>query len=183
VVPAAHYSCGGVVSDLNGQTSLPNLYCVGEGSATGVHGANRLASVSLLEALVWGRSAADHIRVALKDTDPLDPAWIEETPPWRYPVVQEDPDPALIWQDLVMVRYTMWNYSGIIRTRRRLERAHADLEYLHHRILKFYRTTRITPQIIDLRDAVQTALLVVHSALHNPVSRGAHFIKEGPGGD
>jgi len=174
VVPSAHYSCGGVRVDLNGRTSIRNLYAVGEVSATGVHGANRLASVSLLEGLVWGVKAAEDILATLaRDNDPY---VISEVPPWKYPYLQEKLDPALVWQDLVTIKYIMWNYSGIIRTVKRLERAKADLNYLHHRIIKFYQRTEIGNRIINLRDSVQAALLIVEAALQNRVSRGAHFI-------
>ncbi len=176
VVPAAHYSCGGVMVDIEGRTSIDNLYAIGEVALTGVHGANRLASVSLLEGLVWGVQAAESIIRTLEDQKDL--YVISEVPEWKYPAPQEELDPALVWQDLVMVKYTMWNYSGIIRTRKRLERAKSDLEYLRHRIIKFYQKTEMAQSIIDLRDSVHTALLVVHSALMNKVSRGAHFIKE-----
>ncbi|MCP5104171.1 MAG: L-aspartate oxidase, partial [bacterium] len=91
---------------------------------------------------------------------------------------QEKLDPALVWQDLVSIRYTMWNYGGLIRTTKRLERARSDLDYLRHRVIKFYRKTEITNSIIDLRDCVQTALLVVDAALRNSVSRGAHYIDD-----
>lgn len=176
VVPAAHYSCGGVSADLKGRTSLKNLYAVGEVACTGVHGANRLASVSLLEGLVWGVKAAEDILETI-DGERM-PYVIMETPAWKYPHPQEKLDPALVWQDLVTVRYTMWNYSGIIRTTKRLERARSDLDYLRHRIIKFYRKTEITNSIIDLRDCVQTALLVVDAALRNKTSRGAHYIED-----
>lgn len=176
VVPAAHYSCGGVSADLKGRTSLKNLYAVGEVACTGVHGANRLASVSLLEGLVWGVKAAEDILETI-DGERM-PYVITETPAWKYPHPQEKLDPALVWQDLVTVRYTMWNYSGIIRTTKRLERARSDLDYLRHRIIKFYRKTEITNSIIDLRDCVQTALLVVDAALRNKTSRGAHYIED-----
>ena len=173
VVPAAHYSCGGVLVDLRGRTSFSGLYAVGEVACTGVHGANRLASVSLLEGMVWGSRTAEDIARLLEEPT----AWIamDEIPAWQYPPNEEEPDPALIWQDMSTVRYTMWNYSGIIRTDRRLDRARADLEYLSHRILKFYRRVKVTPAIIDLRDSVQASLLVVAAARHNKVSRGAHF--------
>jgi L-aspartate oxidase len=175
VVPAAHYSCGGVLCDLNGRSSIRNLYAIGEVSATGVHGANRLASVSLLEALVWGvKSAANIIAVFGADKDPY---VIAEVPEWKYPYPQEKLDPALVWQDLVTIRTIMWNYNGIIRTVKRMERAKADLEYLKHRIEKFYQQSEIGNRIITLRDSVQTALLIVEAALRNRVSRGAHFIK------
>ena len=174
VVPAAHYSCGGVWADLNGKTSIQNLYAIGEVSATGVHGANRLASVSLLEALVWGVKATEDILRSL--TDDKDPYVISEVPPWKYPYPQEKLDPALVWQDLVTIKYIMWNYNGIIRTVKRLERAKADLDYLHHRIIKFYQQTEIGNRIINLRDSVQAAMLIVDAALRNRVSRGAHYV-------
>jgi L-aspartate oxidase len=176
VVPAAHYSCGGVSADLKGRTSLKNLYAVGEVACTGVHGANRLASVSLLEGLVWGVKAAEDILETIESEKR--PYVVAETPAWKYPLPQEKLDPALVWQDMVTIRYTMWNYSGIIRTVKRLERARSDLEYLRHRIIKFYRKTEITNSIIDLRDCVQTALLVVDAALRNKTSRGAHYIED-----
>jgi len=176
VVPAAHYGCGGILSDLKGRTSLKNLYAIGEVSCTGVQGANRLASISLLEGLVWGHKSAEHIIETIHKTN--DYYVIAEVPQWKYPYPQEKLDPALIWQDLVTIRYTMWNYSGIIRTKKRLERAKSDLEYLTHRIIQFYRQTEMNTSIIDLRDSVHTALLVVNAALRNKVSTGAHYITE-----
>ncbi|UCH97638.1 MAG: FAD-binding protein, partial [Candidatus Aminicenantes bacterium] len=174
VVPAAHYSCGGVLSDLRGRTNLKNLYAIGEVSCTGVQGANRLASVSLLEGLVWGvKSAEDILQIIDKEEIPY---VISEVSPWKYPYPQEKLDPALVWQDLVTIRYIMWNYSGLIRTHKRLERARSDLDYLRYRIIKFYRSTEINNSIINLRDSVQTALLVVNAARHNKISRGAHYI-------
>jgi len=177
VVPAAHYSCGGILCDLNGRSSIRNLYAVGEVSATGVHGANRLASVSLLEALVWGVKAAEDIAAVIRDDK--NPYTIAEVPEWKYPYPQEKLDPALVWQDLVTIKTIMWNYNGIIRTVKRMERAKADLEYLKHRIEKFYQACEVGNRIITLRDSVQTALLIVEAALRNRVSRGAHFIKSG----
>jgi L-aspartate oxidase len=176
VVPAAHYGCGGVLSDLKGRTSLKNLYAIGEVSCTGIHGANRLASVSLLEGLVWGVSAAGDIMDRIDDNKEF--YTIAEIPEWKYPYPQEKLDPALVWQDMVTIRYIMWNYSGIIRTSKRLERARSDLDYLWHRIINFYQKTEINTSIIDLRDSVQTALLVVDAALKNKISRGAHYIKD-----
>lgn len=176
VVPAAHYSCGGVLADLNGRTSLKNLYAIGEVACTGLHGANRLASVSLLEGLVWGVKTAENILETIdKEKDTY---VISEIPAWKYPYPQEKLDPALVWQDLVTIRYIMWNYSGIIRTTKRLERARSDLDYLKNQIIKFYQETEIKTGIIDLRDSVQTALIVVNAALRNKVSRGAHFISD-----
>jgi L-aspartate oxidase len=179
VIPAAHFSCGGVVADLNGQASLRNLYAVGEVSNTGVHGANRLASVSLLECLVWGARSAQHIigQGLTGEKDYL----VSEVPSWVFPHPQDPIDPALIWQDRVIIKYIMWNYSGIIRTPRRLERARSDLDYLRHRIDRFYRKTELSNVIIDLRDSVMTAILVVDAALRNKTSRGAHFVRENEG--
>jgi len=176
VVPAAHYSCGGVLAGLDGRTSLKNLYAVGEVACTGVHGANRLASVSLLEGLVWGVKAAEDIVRCLNDEK--EPYVIAEIPEWKYPHPQEKLDPALMWQDLSTIRYIMWNYAGIVRNKKRLNRARSDLDYLRHRIIKFYHSTQIVKNIIDLRDSVQTALLVVGSAIRNTTSRGAHFYKD-----
>ncbi|MCK4889704.1 MAG: FAD-binding protein, partial [Candidatus Aminicenantes bacterium] len=174
VVPAAHYSCGGVLSDLKGRSSLTNLYAIGEVSSTGVHGANRLASVSLLEGLVWGvRSAKDIIEIIDSKNSNYT---ISEIPEWKYPFPQENADPALLLQDQIMVKHTMWNYSGIIRTSKRLSRAQSDLNYLNHRILKFYQKTEMSNSIVNLRDSVQTSLLVVNAAIRNKISLGAHFI-------
>lgn len=176
VVPAAHYSIGGVLCDLKGRTNVKNLYAIGEVSSTGVHGANRLASVSLLEGLVWGVKTAEDI---VKHIDDEKTAYtIAEVPEWKYPHPQEKLDPALVWQDQVTIKYIMWNYSGIVRTGKRLERARSDLDYLRYRIIKFYQKTEINNKIIGLRDSVQTALLVVTAALRNKNSKGAHYIIE-----
>jgi L-aspartate oxidase len=175
VVPAAHYSCGGILADLQGRTNILNLYAIGEVASTGVHGANRLASVSLLEGLVWGRKAADDIIATFDENKSC--YTISETPKWYFPSDQETIDPALVKQDRIMIKYIMWNYSGIIRTDKRLNRAKSDLEYLHHRVLKFYQRAYLDKRIIDLRDSVQTSLLVVHAALLNKNSRGAHYIQ------
>lgn len=173
VVPAAHYSCGGVQVDLWGRTSLKNLYAVGEVAATGIHGANRLASTSLLEGLVWGVRAAEHI-AAHRD---LRKEYEEgDIPPWQTPEVEEEVDPALIQQDWLSIRSTMWNYVGIIRTTKRLERGRADLRYLKNRIDDFYRRAHLTPMVLDLRNGMQTALIVAEAAFSNRNSRGAHYI-------
>jgi len=174
VVPAAHYSCGGIKVDLNGQTTLKRLYAAGEVSCTGVHGSNRLASTSLLEGLTWGYLSGKHIteNSAILEEKPV----FEEIPAWKYPRKPHTIDPALIIQDWNLIRSTMWNYAGIIRTISRLNRAKADLKYLKHRIEKFYRGTTLDDSIIGLRNSVQTALLVIDAALSNPKSRGGHYI-------
>ncbi len=175
VVPAAHYSCGGVLVDSHGRSSLSNLYAVGEVSCTGLHGANRLASTSLLEGLVWGTRAAQDIA---ERGDPAPECRLEEIHPWYYPEKEEAFDPALVNQDWLTIRSTMWNYAGIIRTKKRLARAEADLEYLRHRIEKFYTESRMDPKVVGLRQGIQVALLITHAALANPVSLGAHFRKD-----
>ncbi len=175
VVPAAHYCCGGVLVDGWGRSTLEGLYAVGEASCTGVHGANRLASTSLLEGLVWGTRTARHIashfnpRIQYKLSD------IRE---WYYPAHEEEVDPALINQDWISIRSTMWNYAGIIRTSKRLERARADLDYLRHRIEKFYREAKMDEKVVGLKHGIQVALLITLAALSNPRSLGAHYIKE-----
>jgi len=175
VVPAAHYSCGGVLADGWGRTSLTGLYAVGEVSCTGVHGANRLASTSLLEGLVWGTRAARDIASRFDGSRPDKASEIHR---WYHPKKEEDVDPALINQDWLTIRSTMWNYAGIIRTCKRLERAKSDLEYLSHRIEKFYREARLDPALISLRHGILVALMITRAALANPTSRGAHFIKK-----
>lgn len=174
VVPAAHYCCGGILIDLDGKSSLKGLYAVGEVSCTGVHGANRLASTSLLEGLVWGTRAARDIASHFDAGLTYDPSTIRQ---WYYPAVEEEIDPALINQDWLTIRSTLWNYAGIIRTPKRLQRAQADLYYLQHRIEKFYKQARMDPQVVGLKHGIQVALMITNAALNNPVSRGAHFIK------
>jgi L-aspartate oxidase len=175
VVPSAHYSCGGVLVDGWGRSSLQGLFAVGEVSCTGLHGANRLASTSLLEGLVWGTRASRHILSVFDPALPVEPSDMHR---WYYPEKVEEIDPALINQDWLTIRSTMWNYAGIIRTRKRLERAQADLEYLHHRIEQFYKQARMDAKVVELKHGIQVALMITHAALANPVSRGAHFIKD-----
>ena len=175
VVPAAHYCCGGVLVDTWGLSSLKRLYAVGEVSCTGLHGANRLASTSLLEGLVWGSRAARHITAHFKSRFPYDFSDIHE---WYYPKNEEEIDPALINQDWVFIRSTMWNYAGIIRTSKRLERARADLDYLRHRIEKFYKEAQMDPKIVGLKHGIQVAQLITYAAINNPISLGSHYITD-----
>jgi L-aspartate oxidase len=174
VVPAAHYCCGGVLADVWGRTSLRGLYATGETACTGVHGANRLASTSLLEGLVWGTRAARDIADRFDASRSYRPSDIHH---WYYPKREEEIDPALINQDWLTIRSTMWNYAGIIRTRKRLERANSDLQYLRHRIEQFYRGARMEASVVGLKHGIQVAQMITHAALSNPVSRGSHFIK------
>ncbi len=175
VVPAAHYCCGGVLTGGEGRTSLAGLYAVGEVACTGVHGANRLASTSLLEGLVWGTRAARDIAGRFDAARPYKASEIHR---WYRPKREEAVDPALINQDWLTIRSTMWNYAGVIRTRKRLDRAKSDLEYLSHRIEKFYQAARVEPALVGLRHGILVALMITRAALANPVSRGAHYIKK-----
>jgi len=170
VVPAAHYSCGGVHTDLSGRTNVRHLNAVGETACTGLHGANRLASTSLLENLVGARSAAraDAAELAAGGFR------LPEPRPWRCP--DKTADPLLVSQDLRLVQQTMWNYAGIIRSPRRLARARRILLELREDIQLFYRDCRPVRELVELRNAVQAALLVVHAATLNPVSKGCHFL-------
>lgn len=172
VVPAAHFSCGGVHTDLSGRTNVRHLNAIGEVACTGLHGANRLASTSLLECLVAARSAARADLAELR-TAP-DRFRLPEPRAWLSPT--GTPDPLLIRQDLQQVRQTMWNYAGIVRSPRRLARARRILLQLREDVQAFYRDCRPTRDLIELRSAVQTALLVVHAAALNPVSKGSHFV-------
>jgi L-aspartate oxidase len=174
VVPAAHYFCGGVKVDLAGRSSVQGLYAVGETACTGIHGANRLASVSLLEGLYFGWQAG---KDAAKNTAAPPRKLKESIPEWVYPSQAEEFDPVLIQQDMLTIQSTMWNYAGIIRNRKRLVRALADLNYLNHRIEQFYQQARLTRSIIELRNAILTATTVVSAAYSNKSSRGCHYIE------
>lgn len=174
VVPAAHYSCGGIKVNLNGKTTVKGLYAVGETACTGVHGANRLASVSLLEGLYYGIKTG---KALAKRRDSLNPALAEKVPGWVYPSNEIEFDPVLISNDLMNIRSTMWNYAGIIRTKRRLQRVMNDLGYLSHRIEQFYQEARMSRSIIELRNAVLTASIIVKAASNNPESIGCHYIR------
>jgi L-aspartate oxidase len=175
IVPAAHYFCGGIKADINGATNIGNLYAIGEVSCTGVHGANRLASVSLLEGLYWGKRSAEFI---IKQDNRYDSKRLDTLPDWHLPETTEIFDPLLIKQDWQTIKLTMWNYVGIVRTTKGLERARADLNYIEHRIYKFYKEARLNKNIIELRNAVVNAQIIVNAALHNTRSTGCHFLKD-----
>ena len=171
VVPAAHYFCGGVWTDEWARTTIRNLHAIGEVACTGVHGANRLASTSLLEGLVWGNRAARDIanRDSLFIIDP------DEAPGWEEEGLEVEADPALIWRDMRTIQHTMWHYVGLVRSTRRLARALRDLRHLDQDIDSFYRATRLNDALIGLRHSVQAALIVATAAQHNRVSRGCHY--------
>ncbi len=171
VVPAAHYFCGGVWTDEWGRTTINDLYAVGEAACTGVHGANRLASTSLLEGLVWGTRAARDIAAC----DSLTVVRAERVPCWEEEGLEEEADPALIWRDMRTIQHTMWHYVGLMRSTKRLARALRDLTHLKQDIEDFYRATRLNDALIGLRHSVQAALIVAEAAQHNRQSRGCHY--------
>jgi L-aspartate oxidase len=174
IVPAAHYFCGGIKVGLDGKSTLKNLYAIGETSCTGLHGANRLASSSLLEGLLWAKKSTDDIKRNFK---PVSAQRFAEIPDWQLPIYREEFDDLLLLQDWKAIQLTMWNYAGIIRTEKGLSRAKADLNYFSHRILSFYRQARLTKQIIELRNGIVCASLVADAAVHNKKSLGCHFVR------
>lgn len=171
VVPAAHYACGGMWVDEWSRTTIDNLYAVGEVSCTGVHGANRLASTSLLEGLVWGHRAAVDVQRTLGKVSMPER---KNIPPW-HDTGLEPPDPALISQDMSSVKHIMWNYVGLVRSAPRLERAINELRNLELEIERFYRATRMTDGLVGLRNAVRTAIIVTAAAWENKTSIGCHY--------
>lgn len=171
IVPAFHFSCGGVMTDMFGGTNIKRLFAVGETACTGVHGANRLASTSLLEGVVFGKRVADYItskRVAIMDYD------FPEVPEWTMTGV-DSIDPALINQDWASLQNIMWNYVGAIRSKKRLQRAISDLKNLRDEIEDFYQDTYLDKRFLELRNAVHTGLAVAYGAWRNKTSKGAHF--------
>ncbi|MBC8509050.1 MAG: L-aspartate oxidase [Anaerolineales bacterium] len=175
VVPAAHYFCGGVLVDTWGRSTIQGLYAVGEVSCTGVHGANRLASTSLLEGLVWGDRAARHIQTQLSG----DVVNENEVPPWDDENLIYDTDPTLMQGDLQTIRNLMWHYVGLVRSEYRLSRALRELRHLWREIEDFYRKTCLSDGMIGLRNSVQAAMIVARAARQNPISRGNHYREDG----
>jgi L-aspartate oxidase len=175
VVPAQHYTCGGVVVDLAGRTDAPGLYAAGEVTESGLHGANRLASNSLLECLVFGEAAARDI---LERWDELPPfAKVRE---WDESRVTDSDEEVVIAQTWGEIRRFMWNYVGIVRTTKRLERAKRRIDMLRQEVTEYYAHFRVTPDLIELRSLVEVADLIVRSALARHESRGLHFTRDYP---
>lgn len=175
VVPAQHYTCGGVVIDLQGRTDLPGLYAAGEVSQSGLHGANRLASNSLLECFVFGEAAAHDIIDRWDDLPPPPPIR-----PWDESRVTDSDEEVVIKQNWTEIRRFMWNYVGIVRTTKRLERAQHRIKMLTGEIEDYYGHFRVTPDLVELRNLLQTAELIVRSALHRKESRGLHYTLDYP---
>ncbi|MGJ8619884.1 MAG: L-aspartate oxidase [Methylophilaceae bacterium] len=173
VVPAAHYTCGGIMVDDKGHTDITNLYAIGETTCTGLHGANRLASNSLLECLVFGRIAANEILSAKKQALPSLPYWDES----RVTDADEEVLITHTWNEL---RRFMWNYVGIVRTDKRLSRAMHRIHMLRDEVHEFYSNFKVTNDLIELRNLLQVAELIVQSAMERHESRGLHYSKDYP---
>ena len=173
VVPAAHYTCGGVVTDLNGRTDLPGLYAVGETTYTGLHGANRLASNSLLECVVLGHTCADDILARAVPATPALPNWDESQ-------VENADEQVVISHNWDELRLLMWNYVGIVRTTKRLERALHRIKLLRSEIDDYYANFRVNRDLLELRNLVDCAELIVRSALMRHESRGLHYSRDFP---
>lgn len=178
VVPAQHYTCGGILIDLDGKTDLPGLYAAGECTESGLHGANRLASNSLLECFVFGEAAAADI-LARWDQFEAPP----EVCPWDASRVTDSDEEVVIKQNWTEIRRFMWNYVGIVRTTKRLERAMHRIQMLNGEVEEYYRHFRVSTDLIELRNLLQTAELIVSSALKRHESRGLHYILDYPAAD
>lgn len=173
VVPAAHYTCGGVKTDLVGRTNLARLYAVGEVACTGLHGANRLASTSLLEGVTWGYIAAEDILTQLADT----PSYgLHRVRDWT--LATEEVDLSLVAQDQMTLKQSMWNYVGITRSKNRLTRARAMFRELQDEVGKFYKHAVLHDSLIGLRNGIEVAHMVVDASLRNPKSIGCFYLKD-----
>ncbi|MGM0525610.1 MAG: L-aspartate oxidase [Pseudomonadota bacterium] len=175
VVPAAHYTCGGVSTNLNAETDLPGLYAVGEVAYTGLHGANRMASNSLLECLVFARAASRNILSKAPGAAPLN-----NIPAWDESKVSNSDEEVVIQHNWHELRLFMWDYVGIVRTSKRLERALHRIELLQQEIDDYYSNFRVSNNLLELRNLVQVAELIVRSAMSRKESRGLHYILDYP---
>lgn len=178
VVPAAHYQCGGVETDMLGRSSIQGLYAIGEVACTGLHGANRLASNSLLEAVVFAANASENCEEWLKECPDLPPA-----DAWSSEGTHTEHEAVLLKHNADEIRRMMWSYVGIVRSTRRLKRAQTRLELLTKEITEFYQRTRMSPDLVELRNLVLVADLIVRSALARKESRGLHFSTDYPAMD
>ncbi len=175
VVPAAHYTCGGILTDLRGRTDLASLYAIGECAYTGLHGANRLASNSLLECLVLGRAAAEDAAAHLACSPPS-----MVLPPWDESRVTDADEAVVVSHNWEELRRFMWDYVGIVRTNKRLERALHRVNLLNQEIREYYANFKVSNDLIELRNLVQVAELIIRSAQSRPESRGLHYSRDNP---
>jgi L-aspartate oxidase len=175
VVPAAHYQCGGVVVDLEARTTIPRLFAIGEVSHTGLHGANRLASNSLLEGLVFGRRAAITAAAELAPD-----AGLDAIPDWNPGDALAPEEGVVVTHNWDEVRRVMWNYVGIVRTEKRLERARTRVRMLRDEIKEYYWRYQVTPDLVELRNLADVAMLIVECARQRKESRGLHYLLDFP---
>jgi len=177
VVPAAHYTCGGIQTNLKGESSIKNLFAIGEAACTGLHGANRLASNSLLEALVFAHRAADESRARVADFEPA------EIPHWEVGSAVDSDEIVVVRQVWEEIRRFMWNYVGIVRTHRRLKRARRRIALVQEEIETYYWDFKVTGDLIELRNLAVVADLIVQCALKRRESRGLHYTLDFPESD
>jgi len=175
IVPAAHYTCGGVIIDEHGQTDVKGLYAIGEVSCSGLHGANRMASNSLLECVVYAHSAFEHICLHLPNIAP--PA---ELPPWDESRVTDSDEEVVVTHNWEEIRRFMWDYVGIVRTTKRLQRAQHRIRLLQSEITEYYGNFRVSKDLIELRNLAVVASLIIESALSRKESRGLHYSADFP---
>ncbi len=180
VVPAAHYMCGGVVTDIFGRSDILRLYAIGETACTGLHGANRLASNSLIEALVYAHTAS---RQAVEDLETMDFKSTPEPPPWDEVGTTDSDELIMVSQNWDEIRRFMWNYVGIVRSDKRLARAKRRIDNIQSEIKEYYWNFKVSPDLVELRNIATVAELIIQCAMHRKESRGLHFNIEYPNRD